>query len=254
MEKKIVCILVLICSITYGQEKSFFNEIVYNQTINILGNKSDKDFKLIFNNDFSFYEEMNYSEKDIYTNEGKGSQVMMLPKDNEQEFYYTINKSNLVYCNIIVANKHLLIVDDEIKINWELVDETKKIANYNCQKAKCNFRGRDYVVWFTSEIPVNFGPWKLKGLGGAILEGYEVTYKIHFLAKEIKLNIKLKDEEKKINSIKLENAIPIKNSKDEILHIRKDFLSKLNSQLPQGVKPFAVDSNCKDCGESLEIF
>ena len=59
------------------------------------------------------------------------------------------------------------------EIEWEITSEEKKIFDYNCQKAICNFRGRTYEAWFTVEIPVSDGPWKFYGLPGLILELYD---------------------------------------------------------------------------------
>ena len=53
---------------------------------------------------------------------------------------------------------------------WEIGDETKEILGYSCQKAKVNFLGRDWIVYFTPEISINQGPWKLWGLPGLIVE------------------------------------------------------------------------------------
>ncbi|MGC3977436.1 MAG: GLPGLI family protein [Paludibacteraceae bacterium] len=35
--------------------------------------------------------------------------------------------------------------DYPIKFNWQLHNDKKKILNYNCQKATCTFRGRNYT-------------------------------------------------------------------------------------------------------------
>lgn len=70
-------------------------------------------------------------------------------------------------------------------LNWKLSTETKKIGNFNCQKAIGHLRGRDYIAWFTTEIPVPFGPWKLHGLPGLILEAYTPDEEIYFYARKI---------------------------------------------------------------------
>lgn len=44
------------------------------------------------------------------------------------------------------------------------------ICGYECQKATCHWRGRDYVAWFTAAIPVSAGPWKFGGLPGLIMK------------------------------------------------------------------------------------
>ncbi|MDR1552255.1 MAG: GLPGLI family protein, partial [Prevotellaceae bacterium] len=59
------------------------------------------------------------------------------------------------------------------KQDWKITNETKEISGYKCQKATCSFRGRDYVAWFTREIPVKEGPWKFDGLPGLIVKVYD---------------------------------------------------------------------------------
>ena len=53
---------------------------------------------------------------------------------------------------------------------WELLPDTKDIMGYNCQLATCNYRGRIWNAWFTTEIPISEGPWKLFGQPGLVLE------------------------------------------------------------------------------------
>lgn len=57
------------------------------------------------------------------------------------------------------------------KPQWRIyTDENITIADYQCQKAQTTFRGRTWDVWFTTDIPLNDGPWKLCGLPGLILK------------------------------------------------------------------------------------
>lgn len=53
---------------------------------------------------------------------------------------------------------------------WALKDEQQTVCGYRCLKATCRWRGRDYVAWFTAEIPVRCGPWKFGGLPGLIMK------------------------------------------------------------------------------------
>ena len=53
---------------------------------------------------------------------------------------------------------------------WIISNDTCRILSYTCLKAATRFRGRDWTVWFTTEIPLNAGPWKLGGLPGLILK------------------------------------------------------------------------------------
>ena len=52
---------------------------------------------------------------------------------------------------------------------WQITAETDTINNYVCQKAICDFGGRTWEAWFTSELPFSDGPYKFSGLPGLIL-------------------------------------------------------------------------------------
>lgn len=60
--------------------------------------------------------------------------------------------------------------EDNIKLNWKIQEDTKPILGYQCQKASCTFRGRDYTAWYTEEIPISDGPHLFNGLPGLILQ------------------------------------------------------------------------------------
>ncbi len=53
---------------------------------------------------------------------------------------------------------------------WKVKAEYDTILGYRCQAAVCSFKGRSYVAWFASGIPVNGGPWQFSGLPGLILK------------------------------------------------------------------------------------
>jgi GLPGLI family protein len=62
------------------------------------------------------------------------------------------------------------------KMFWSFSQETQTICGYKCQKATCHWRGRDFVAWFTTEIPIRRGPWKFGGLPGLILKVYDTDH------------------------------------------------------------------------------
>lgn len=75
--------------------------------------------------------------------------------------------------------------DNEV-ISWNLVEERKEIKGFLCQKATLTFGGRDYIAWFTNEIPVSDGPYKFSGLPGLILDIHdtEKQYTFEFIGLE----------------------------------------------------------------------
>ena len=58
--------------------------------------------------------------------------------------------------------------EDWEKPEWDISDESKEIIGYQCFKATTDYRGRRWTAWFTPEIPIQDGPWKLCGLPGLI--------------------------------------------------------------------------------------
>lgn len=62
------------------------------------------------------------------------------------------------------------VVDNWMEISWKIENVFREIAGYHCQKATGSFRGRTYIAWFTRDVPVSYGPWKLFGLPGLIVK------------------------------------------------------------------------------------
>lgn len=74
------------------------------------------------------------------------------------------------------------LYEEEMNIQeWNLHDESvKTILGYECQKATCKFRGREWTAWFALDIPISDGPWKFSGLPGLIMEVYDRGEQYYF--------------------------------------------------------------------------
>lgn len=71
---------------------------------------------------------------------------------------------------------------------WEITDSTTTIGGYECLLATSNYCGRLWYAWFTPEIPIPGGPWKLSGLPGLILKAHDTKRHYQYSAVQIKLN------------------------------------------------------------------
>ncbi len=56
------------------------------------------------------------------------------------------------------------------EIAWTLTEDTMTVSGYLCQQATATFRGVEWRVWYTDEIPSSAGPWRLRGLPGLIVK------------------------------------------------------------------------------------
>ncbi len=92
---------------------------------------------------------------------------------SKTEFDYKIFKdkeANKIGYGIKLISDKLYYTEDLDQIKWEIQADAKEISGYQVQKATTSFAGRDYIAWFTPEIPLSDGPYKFAGLPGLILE------------------------------------------------------------------------------------
>lgn len=108
-----------------------------------------------------------------------GSYYLLKSADANAMKYYDINGIEKFY-----------YTEDMPEIDWELSDDTKSILGYECQKATADFHGRKWTVWFSPEIPVMNGPWKLGGLPGLILEASDTSGLYTFSATGIQQSLR----------------------------------------------------------------
>jgi GLPGLI family protein len=117
-------------------------------------------------------------------------------------YYKDLSNNELLYReNFTFSREKYNIAKDTLaRINWIISNEKKSIGKFVCRRADANAFGRKWTAWFSTEIPVSVGPWKLWGLPGAILEAYDSTNNYLFLFREI--NIPNLEAEEKIKELK----------------------------------------------------
>lgn len=67
-------------------------------------------------------------------------------------------------------------------MQWQIGDSVKTILGYECIIAQTDYHGRHWTAWFTPDIPLQDGPWKLCGLPGLILEAVDSAGQHSFIA------------------------------------------------------------------------
>ena len=131
------------------------------------------------------------------------------------------------------------------EMEWSIVsDSTSMVLGYECLMAESDYHGRHWKAWFTPEIPMSFGPWKLHGLPGLILKA-EANGGFSFTATGLErsdrpiTSMYLQQDYTKIDRKKgLENAEYYKNNLKQVLNAQG-----------HGVKVYSVDES----GNKIDI-
>jgi GLPGLI family protein len=243
--KKNILFLLFTVSLTYGQSQ---NGVV---TYSFFANGAKNETKLSFNNNESVFtiinDKLNKKKVEVSTDEEKSKIDLFFNFDTNTP--NSLGMLTDITNNCIIDHKFLpidltaakfdtLFVKDTAQIiSWELLNETKNITSFKCQKAQGNFRGRTYTVWFTNDIPVSMGPWKLNGLPGLILEATDSLNQFQFFAEKIELQMEVISIDTK-GFFNQTYITPIEERTKFLAFmesIYKEISGKIDTSLPRGV-------------------
>ena len=107
------------------------------------------------------------------------AECFFLPK-----IYLDLERQEIEHHEPILPNRYYYT--ESFPTDWELGEGSKEIAGYLCHEAKLDFAGRQWTAWYTEEIPLPYGPWKLAGLPGLVLAAEDSTGEITFELAEIR--------------------------------------------------------------------
>lgn len=68
------------------------------------------------------------------------------------------------------------------ELTFRPTEETDSVMGYFCKSAVCDYGGRSWKVYYTEEIPLPYGPWKLNGADGLILKALDTENNFVFEA------------------------------------------------------------------------
>lgn len=197
MNKFSFLLIILITSFCFAQNNIDKGVVFYSQIESpLLGKKRGPEVLscLVFNKTESSYVTkkdslvslMKTESKQIYENDDNSS-IYINNGDPTYKFgfqVYTDLKRDSVWSSSR-WKVFAYVKEKKVNINWKLISERKKIGDFECYKAIGLLRGREYTAWYTNEIPIPFGPWKLQGLPGLIIEAYDKNENFYFCMKKI---------------------------------------------------------------------
>ncbi len=99
--------------------------------------------------------------------------VAFVTNDDLSKFYF-VNERQVFNRHIFLSYEILSVDDYKDKVKWEInYKSRKKIGVYNCIEAKTFLNGRNYIAWFTLDVPIKIGPMKFQNLPGLVVEVLE---------------------------------------------------------------------------------
>lgn len=206
-----------------------------------------------FNDEFDRGRKERLYRAELQISDGKSKYYMIAKEsfqpNDEHDLRFTPDSSHLIYTHqgegLLIAQEYgfngqaFFVADSLYPMTWEILPDEKKMDSMVCVKARCRFRGREYIAWFVPEIPLPYGPWKMGGLPGLIVDLQDV---------DENLVIQLQSIQDKSTAIVLPNKVKYTMDK----HIEE--LQKITQRLQQSAR---VDQsgNCLSCkGNSTARF
>jgi len=178
----------------------------------------------------------------IGTNFSKFTDILIIKKDSLEEKFSHLESIGNKEINQLLAKKSkigfnknviqdlknkIITVQSEIysdkyeyntispSLNWKLEKNQKSILDYKVRKATVHYSGRNWIAWYTEDIPINIGPYVFGNLPGLILELYDDKQNFHFIA------VGINDKKQKI--YKRDDRNIMKISKKDFLKAEKNF-------------------------------
>lgn len=99
------------------------------------------------------------------------SKSLKMPKFSEK-IYKIYPDMNIQYIERIASGFTPMNIAyaEKPNFNWKIQSGKEKIGEYNTQKATAEYGGRKWTAWFSTDIPLQDGPYKFHGLPGLIVK------------------------------------------------------------------------------------
>lgn len=184
----------------FGQSKDHFDYIAEYQ----ITSRPDSNSKarkseymlLLFNNSVSGYRSVTGYLLDSVKN--TPDYLMKSPMERMQvmtgypthhDEYILIETAKKMVTVTTKANMNPVIhpqYNENVDLQWKLINENKIINKIACSKAEVFAFGRKWVAWYSDQHPVPFGPYKFYGLPGLIVDIRDETESYSFVLNKLR--------------------------------------------------------------------
>lgn len=147
-------------------------KVNYDYTVDMSGTNS-KPFihrmELIHSNGVSLLKKYLASSIESQSNDKNGESSIVVKIGNDTSFVFKNFIENKLYSEEKIFTKVFNVIDSLSIFNWNIEKDSLTYLGFKCNKAKTKFRGREFEVYFTTDLPLSDGPAKYNGLPGLIL-------------------------------------------------------------------------------------
>jgi len=211
MKKLFLVITILLINLINAQTYRYFYELDYKS--DSLQTSSEKKVMVLdINPENVKYYDYSFLQKDslnIVSNSQNTSWTKQIP--------ITRKVNSFENMNFLAVGFDFFKYTTIDKIDWKIEKETRKVGNFDVQKATANFGRRQWIAWFTREIPFNEGPYKFRGLPGLIVEIEDTKSQYKF---------RLIKSQNLIKTYDTSNILEVRYGSSPILTTEKKYIEK----------------------------
>ena len=180
---KFIIFFLGISTFCFSQKFSFIYETKYKlnpeQSDYVISDNMILDLK----NNTSIFRDLQDKQSDsVKLNNGNGRYKMGV----ENQFYIKKNLTQKKIEKVITYLGTDYNLPIEKTLNWKISSEQKMIGKYKSQKAETTYGGRNWIAWFTTELPFSDGPYVFSGLPGLIVSIQDSNNEYSFNLIEVK--------------------------------------------------------------------
>lgn len=188
--------------IVHAQTHRFIYEVQYKP--DSLSTELQKEY---YNLDFSV-SQYSYYNRDYFISDSleRAKQPSVPPHITP----FIISKKG-EYLKYELMGTNFFVISSHPNQDWKLQTEFKEVQGIHLQQATCTWKGRQWVAWFDSEVPIPIGPYKFHGLPGIIFELHDTKSNYSFIL--VKSQILTDPSEIEFLQITSKDSIPISKEK-----------------------------------------
>lgn len=134
------------------------------------------------------YEQVDTMASEMAGKYGRAIIIPDMPLEPTGEVYRDLAENKLRVLQRVPFQKNYVVsyTEPADAMEWTMCPEADTVEGYPCYKARAEYSGRVWTVWYAPGISVDAGPWKFCGLPGLILRAEDDTQSYAFTLRSLR--------------------------------------------------------------------